>query len=35
MHPLVAHAVVVCVPLAALGAILMAFWPAAAPGFRS
>ncbi|GAB3979538.1 hypothetical protein GCM10029978_075180 [Actinoallomurus acanthiterrae] len=30
MHPLVAHAVVVCVPLAALGAILMAFWPAAA-----
>ncbi|MCO5996881.1 DUF2231 domain-containing protein [Actinoallomurus rhizosphaericola] len=30
LHPLVAHAVVVCVPLAALGAILMAFWPAAA-----
>lgn len=30
LHPLFAHAVVVCVPLAALGAILMAFWPAAA-----
>ncbi|GAA0350260.1 hypothetical protein NE235_26515 [Actinoallomurus spadix] len=30
LHPLIAHAVVVCVPLAALGAILMAFWPAAA-----
>jgi hypothetical protein len=30
MHPLVAHAVVVCVPLAALGVVLMAFWPAAA-----
>ena len=30
LHPLVAHAVVVCVPLAALGAIVMAFWPAAA-----
>ena len=30
LHPLVAHAVVVCVPLAALSAILMAFWPAAA-----
>jgi hypothetical protein len=30
LHPLVAHAVVVCVPLAAFGAILMAFWPAAA-----
>jgi hypothetical protein len=30
VHPLIAHAVVVCLPLAALGAILMAFWPAAA-----
>lgn len=30
LHPLVAHAVVVCVPLGALGAILMAFWPAVA-----
>ncbi|MEV4382912.1 DUF2231 domain-containing protein [Streptosporangium sp. NPDC049644] len=30
LHPLVVHAVVVCVPLAALGTILMAFWPAAA-----
>lgn len=30
LHPLVAHAIVVCVPLGALGAILMAFWPAAA-----
>lgn len=30
LHPLVAHAVVVCVPLGALGAIVMAFWTAAA-----
>ncbi|MFI9846609.1 hypothetical protein ACIHFD_56975 [Nonomuraea sp. NPDC051941] len=30
LHPLVVHAAVVCVPLAALGTILMAFWPAAA-----
>ncbi|MFC4016059.1 DUF2231 domain-containing protein [Nonomuraea purpurea] len=33
LHPLVVHAVVVCVPLAALGTILMAFWPAAARRF--
>lgn len=30
LHPLVVHAAVVCLPLAALGTILMAFWPAAA-----
>ncbi len=30
LHPLFAHAVVAFVPLAALGAILMALWPAAA-----
>ncbi|MGW2143431.1 DUF2231 domain-containing protein [Nonomuraea bangladeshensis] len=30
LHPLVVHAAVVCLPLAALGTIMMAFWPAAA-----
>ncbi|MFF4620502.1 hypothetical protein [Nonomuraea jabiensis] len=30
LHSLVVHAAVVCLPLAALGTILMAFWPAAA-----
>ncbi|GAA3234985.1 DUF2231 domain-containing protein [Nonomuraea helvata] len=30
LHPLVVHAAVVCLPLAALGTLLMAFWPAAA-----
>ncbi|QYC40240.1 hypothetical protein Nocox_13115 [Nonomuraea coxensis DSM 45129] len=30
LHPLVVHAAVVCLPLAALGTVLMAFWPAAA-----
>ncbi|MET8990217.1 hypothetical protein ABZW49_32610 [Nonomuraea wenchangensis] len=30
LHPLIVHAAVVCLPLAALGTIVMAFWPAAA-----